>query len=164
MNPSHPRAHPLTRSLAVSVLCMALACLAPHSASAQTPTSPRPTPAVTNNTTLTLTNGTYTFAGTTNPVTAIFAGTQLGLYSLSLSSTASTSNQTVTVEFTPDGTNWLTSPTADFVYPLNGTSVGKYHTNFPVALTSGYKYARVKTIASTAIANYYVTNLWFFTR
>jgi hypothetical protein len=120
-------------------------------------------PAVTNNTVLSLTTGTYSFGAATNLVVDVPQGRELGLFFNGVSSTASTSNVTVTVEFTPDGTNWLDSPTLDLVTTLNGTTPRRAETNWPASLTVNLRKARLRSITSPAIAPYYATNLLFLT-
>lgn len=122
------------------------------------------TTALTNGVLLTLTNGTYTCAGVTNPIISVSQTTQLGFFARVATTNASTSNCTFTIEFTPDGTNWLTSPTVDFVIALNGTTPVNIETNFPLILTANMRQARLKTIASTAIASWWPTNAAFLRR
>lgn len=118
--------------------------------------------AVTNDAVLVLTNGTTTLAGTTNVPVSVFREKRLGLFIDQVSSAASTSNVTYTVEFSADGTRWLTAPTATVVVPLTGTTPYRFLTNFPVELTANMTKVRLKTVASPAIATFYVTNAWFY--
>jgi hypothetical protein len=116
--------------------------------------------AITNSLTLALTNGTYTAAGTTNLSVDVWQNRYFGVFANAVTTNASTSNVTFAVEFTPDGTNWNTQ-TLDFVLALNGTTQTKGSTNFPLHLTANMRKARIKTIASTAIATYWATNIFF---
>lgn len=117
---------------------------------------------VSNNAVLVLTNGTTTFAGTTNAPVTVYREKRLGLFIDQVSSTASTSNVTYTVEFSTDGTRWLTAPTATVVVPLSGTTPYRFLTNFPPELTANMQKVRLKSAASPAIATFYVTNAWFY--
>lgn len=121
-------------------------------------------PAFTNAMPMTLTNGTTTWSGGTNYAVDVAQGKPLGLYVKASGATGTLSNMTATVEFTPDGTNWCTAPTATFLFTMNGTTAVDCATNFPSDLVSNFRRARIKSIAGTPNCNYYLTNVYWLRR
>lgn len=117
-------------------------------------------PAITNNTVLTLTNGTVTLGSPTNVVIDVQQGKRLGLFLKGASSTGSTSNVLAYVEGTPDGTNWITTPIATNTLTLNGTAAVTSYITIEPSVTDGLRKVRLRSFYSTAIANYYMTNAW----
>ncbi len=129
-----------------------------------------PVPAIRGGSVLTWSNlttsalGTITFAGATNQSQAVIDdGTKvLGVWFQGVASaTASTSNFTGVVEFSPDGTNWLTSGAKTVTFPLTGTTPVSFATNFAVADTANMARARLRSLTTTATNILYVTNITF---
>lgn len=151
---------------ALLMTAVALAVLfAGKAEAAQFSLKPSLTPAITNNTVLRGTNATTTLAGPTNTVfSGLAQGKYLGLAATLGSTNATTSNVVFTVEFSLDGTNFLTAPTADFTLALNGTGSARGETNFPLHVTANFATARLKSFgSSTALQSFWVTNVFFVT-
>lgn len=142
------------------------------------PDRPERINALTNGVPLILTNlttsaiSTVTFAGGTNaavyvsnqPISITSQGTeQLGIVFNLATPFASTSNVTAIVEFSPGGGLWLTTPANQqtVVFPLTGTTNLIWMTNFSAANTVNLKFARLKSLSTTATNALYVTNIYF---
>ena len=94
---------------------------------------------------------------------------QLGVgFALEMGATnaASTTNATITLEGTVDGTYWIDYPTAALPVlsiPQNGTSPYTCYTNINAAAASVHignmRYLRVKSIQNTNVLGIFITNL-----
>ncbi len=119
--------------------------------------------AYTNNGAWTAAAGTVNLANGTNKPVFITQGKQMGLWANAVAPDATATNVTVTVEFSPDGTNYLSAPTANLVFALNGTTPVKAGTNWSTVITDNFLKARIKSVSSGSLTSYYFTNLDFMT-
>jgi hypothetical protein len=79
---------------------------------------------------------------------------------------ASTTNATIILEGTVNGTDWLDAPTFTLSVPQNGTSPYRWYTNIQdtAANLHGIRWLRVKSIQNTNVLGIFLTNFTFAVR
>lgn len=115
---------------------------------------------------------TYFLSTTTNlapSTTIVSSNTTMQLYrgrgfSLMISATGTNgllpgSNINCRLQFTPDGTNWLTTPIVTVPATLNSNTAIRPGTNFSAAFCEGFRSVRLLDVANTHTGYIWITNI-----
>jgi hypothetical protein len=107
-------------------------------------------------------------ASTTNSIGTnfiqLYKDRGLALFATVVCTNAATTNLTVRLNLTSDGTNYTTDGPLVWFIPLNGTTMVRTRTNFPAVLVDNMRRAQIATVANDHTASVYLTNIvWAIT-